>query len=260
MSDDQSTAGGLSNRVIGLIFSGVFALVLIAQLPATIATSLIARVDPRFTYGEASGTLWRGNIADAGFNGISLGDIEYKVSPLSLLTLGVAAETSLSGGAITGDGNFRISMAQQLSIRDASFDVDLARVANKGLLGEPVRGGARISASSFHYSRAGCKNGQGKVWTNAINGTVARFNGAAMPLAGPIGCDEGNLQIALSGSSADGTADVKISVRPDFTYEVTATVKPLRDDVSSALILIGFEAQNGTLTYGSAGALKGPGS
>lgn len=260
MSDGQSKASGLSNRVIALIFSGVFALVLIAQLPATIATSVIASAEPRFTYGEASGTLWRGTISDAGFSGISLGDIEYNVSPLSLLTLGIAADTSLSGGAITGDGHFRVAITQQLSIRDASFDVDLARVANKGLLGEPVRGAARINASLFHYSRAGCKNGQGNVWTNAVNGTVTRFNGAAMPLAGPIGCNEGNLEIALTGSSTDGTADVKITVRPELTYEVTATVKPLRDDVSSALILIGFEAQNGTLTYGSAGALKGPGS
>ncbi len=237
----------------------IFLVTVIASIPAS-AISLFADNSGALAYAEARGTIWDGELHSASVSGVPLGDVAFSLAPVSLLSFSPEVMLSTSG-AIRGSGTFSVGGGGRVSLRNVKADINLAAVAVRGLLGEPASGEARLEIERLDFSpEDGCRQAAGTLWTNALDAPTKRYNLPALPLSGGISCVGDQLEVTLAGENARMAADVRLHLKPTLAYEVTATARASEENIASALRVFGFEDDNGSLTYGSAGILTGAGS
>ena len=243
----------------------VGAVAFVAMLLVTAPASLIAwAVGPErvgVSYSNIEGTIWRGKLSNVHVSGTAFGDVAYRLSPLSLLTLSPRAVLEMHGGAVVGDADVAAATNGHFHVRSAILQLDLDRLAPQGLFGSPVVGIADVTINELLVTSAGCQKADGKIWTDMLNAPVRQYNqGDSFLMAGGLLCDGQNLVLTLEGEGDPGDATFQLVVSPDYSYEIVATARPAHENVASTLRYFGFEDDNGALRYGSAGVLRGAGS
>lgn len=239
------------------VAAAAFVVTLVAAAPASIVGEMLRAGG--VSYARATGTVWNGAIAGAVAQGAPLGDISYRLRPLSLATGTIAADVELRGGAATGRGRVAAGLSGY-ALRDGDFSIDLGRIGGYGFMGAPLEGRARARIETLAYGARGCRKARGAVWTNALDAPARRYNGEGFDLEGAARCDGPDLVVDLAGSGAEGGASLALRLRPGLTYTVEASARPVRADLENALMLMGFERENDMLVYASTGVIRGAGS
>ena len=240
--------------------AAVFVLTMIASAPASLMSLFVDAERSRIAWGEARGTIWDGVFSRVSVAGLPLGDVSFELSPLSVLRLSPSISFDAAGGAVTGRGAVSAG-AGRVRVSGLTADIDLGAVAPRGVLGAPAQGVARIAIDEVVFTRAkGFRTAAGELWTDVLDAPAKRFNLPALPLAGGVACDGGDLVIALAGENDRAGADIALRIDRSLAYEITATARASQEDLASALRMFGFEDDNGALTYGSAGVFRGAGS
>lgn len=238
----------------------VFAATLILSAPLSVVSAFVDLERQGVSYRNATGTIWRGGFSGLAVRGAPLGDLSFRLSPVSLLRLAPSLSFKASGGALAGEGRVTASSGK-LQVEDLKADLRLGAVAPRGVFGEPARGVARVDIRRLDFSRAnGCRIADGDLWTDVLDAPAKRFNLPAMPMAGTLACEQGLLVVTLAGANARADAEVTLRVDKTLAYEITATARRTEDSIAAALRGFGFEDENGALIYGSAGVLRGAGS
>ncbi|MEO1242375.1 MAG: type II secretion system protein N [Pseudomonadota bacterium] len=258
----MKSAASISGHHGLLITLGVAAFVAtcIAIAPASLLSAFAGQGRADVSYNSIEGTIWRGKVSRLTADGALIGDVDFRISPFSLIGLSPRAYVKSTNGAVRGEGVVTIGAGQRISVSDANLEVDLGPFARRGVLGMPVKGEARVRIAEVRLSRRGCVRAEGDVWTNVLEAPARQYQTDGFPLSGDVSCDGDDFVLALSGESGDGAAEMSIRLTPDFTYELTASVRPAEDNVASTLRFFGFEDNDGALIYGSAGVLRGVGS
>ena len=232
----------------------------VAAAPAALFAAVAGAGRADVAYYGVEGTVWRGKISKLSVSGTLVGDVEFRLSPLSLLTLTPRAHVHIVGGAVRGEGSFSVGAGRRFTISNANFDIDVGPFARRGVLGMPVQGEAQIKITSLRISSRGCLSADGAIWTNVLEAPAKQYRSQGFPLSGKVACDAQDLFMTLAGEGPDGGAGMSIRVTPDLTYELTATAQPTEDEVATVLRYFGFEDNDSGLIYGSAGVLRGVGS
>lgn len=228
--------------------------------PASFMSLALDNSRSNIAYRTVEGTIWNGKFTGLSVDGALAGDVEYTLSALSLLTLSPQFHLKSAGGAVRGVGVVRFGGGARIAITGADFDIDLGPFARQGVLGMPVQGEAQIKLDNVRIAKSGCRRAEGEIWTNVLEAPAKQYRMEGFPMSGDVKCDGADLVIALSGGGATGDAEMAIRVSPDLTYHITATARPTKEDVASALRYFGFEDSDGELVYGSAGVLRGAGT
>ena len=259
MSAPQASSKGI--RPLIFIGAAAFLLTALVSLPASTLSAFVDFERHKTSYEEVRGTIWRGQFLRAGVAGVALGDVDFELSPLSLLTLSPAISLKADRGEIVGHGRVSIAPGTKLSLGDVQADINFGALAQRGVLGAPAQGQVTFTAQRLVLSRKdGCRVAQGTLWTDVLDAPAKRFNMPAMPLSGGIHCDNADLIVTLDGKNARAAAALTLRINRDFAYEIIATAQSNEDDIASALRVFGFEDDNGALTYGTVGVFKGAGS
>lgn len=239
----------------------VFIVTIILSAPLSTASLFIDFDKQGVAYSDVTGTIWRGGFSDLSVAGAPLGDVSFRLSPVSLLRAAPALRIKAQGGAVIGEGRIIAGPGKKLTLENVSANIRLGAVAPRGVFGEPARGVAKVDIERIVFSRAkGCRAAEGDLWTDVLDAPAKRFNLPAMPMAGGVACEDGRLVVTLAGANASAGAEVVLRVDRTLAYEITATARPVEESVASALRGFGFEDDNGALIYGSAGVFKGTGS
>lgn len=239
----------------------VFAATIIISAPLSVVSAFVDFEKQGVAYSGVHGTIWRGGFSDLSARGAPLGDVSFRLAPLSLLRAAPSVSFKAQGGAINGEGRISAGPGQKLTLENVAADIRLGAVAPRGVFGEPARGIAKVDIKRVSFSRAkGCRAAEGDLWTDVLDAPAKRFNLPAMPMAGGVACEDGRLVVTLAGANAKADAEVVLRIDRTLAYEITATARPEEEGVASALRGFGFEDDNGALIYGSAGVFKGTGS
>ena len=249
-----------ANGLLIALGAAAFVATLVAQAPASIIPALINLEGRGVGFASVDGTLWRGRIENLTYRNTPIGDVSYRVSPLSLLLLSPRLEASSTGGAVRGKASVQAGLGRRLEITDTALDIDLGPFAERGIMGRPVEGVAQITVARIAVSAAGCRAADARLWTDVLDEPVQRFRGTDFPMTGNVRCDGDDLVASMAGQNMDGLAQMTLRVRPNFSYELTARAEVAEDELASALRFFGFEDDNGALVYGSAGMLRGVGT
>ena len=194
---------------------GALVVVLIA-LPA----SLVKRfLPPPVEAQEFSGTLWHGSAANVIVGGRSVGAVEWRLHPWSLVEFTLAADLHWVKVGFVADGRIDIS-SRSLTLRDVQGGGPIEDLREFGIP-EGWRGTATIKIREFKALLANGA-GSGPSWAAAV-GDLEVFNLAARQVAG--GADLGGFALHLANSAitpgADATAELADTGGP---LEVQATI------------------------------------
>lgn len=227
-------------------------------MPASILKGALPKKSPEIYYSEIKGTVWTGVVKDVSASDIFLGDIRFRISPWSLLTLRLSALVELGDGAIIGRAKVTRSLSGQYRFQTDDLYFDLSNLRGRYLiLGEPIQGSARLTDFDMMFTKAGCLDIKGNIWTDFLRGPATRYDGDAFDLSGPISCENRIIDMALDGNGDEGSASLKINIDSTLSYQLTAKAEAHRQEVRQVLQLLGFEATQSGLTYNAVGVFKG---
>ncbi len=110
--------------VLALLFTLLlFAVFMVARMPAQFALQYMPPQSPVALQG-VSGTVWHGKAQNIVYQGSSLGALEWKVHPLSLLLAKLNTDFTLKGDGITAVGNASVNKEQDIDLENLRILAD----------------------------------------------------------------------------------------------------------------------------------------
>ena len=233
-----------------------FFIAIVTWAPAGLAAWAIKRVAPLTSFAGAEGTLWNGRLRGVSYSDVSIGDIDFRLRASGLLLLRATIDMKSANGALEGASRVHFQPGA-VEFRELSATFNLGAIRRYSFFGVPYQGAASVTADRIRLTRTGCEAEKAAITTSAFEAFARRWSGDAFPMSGAIDCRGGALLVSLSGAGDDGTAELTVSVRPDFSYALTVAARPRKADVSRALEFFGFENRGDGLSYNAVGVLKG---
>lgn len=250
----------ISVRTLSLTFTLAAAIMIAASAPASIIAGLVRHANSTVFVEKASGSLWRGRLRGVSAQGVRIGDVSFRTHPFSLFAMRLAADVSVSEGALVGKGEIAIAPDGRLTLSGSKFVFSLDAANRYAILGTPLSGTVRADIDRLSISKKGCVGGSARFWTDVLVAPAKRFDSEAFDLAGEGQCVRGNFVVALSGQGGEGAVSLSLSVSPTLSYVLSAEAQPSRPEVADALQVLGFERTNGVLTMGASGIIRSVGS
>ncbi len=212
----------MSKSTRGLVFAGLltFIIGIVVLFPARAAVNWF--VPEGIQVSGIKGTVWSGSASAVAAPGVYLARLEWRLSPLSLLTLGPSVDFSASPGRGFIEANAKIRGADSIELRDLNASLPLSMIA--GAVNTPGLDGN----ASLQFEHLAFSNGL----PSSARGT-ARVADLRLPLVQPgslggylmefVEADDG---IVASIEDAEGIVDVagSLSLRPDRSYQLLAQV------------------------------------
>lgn len=261
MSGREKTGPRPSMRLLASIGALTFVANAALLAPASLLAPALAGAPAPIAYERLEGRIWRGKIIRLQISEHDLGDVEFAVSPLPLFLGRLQARIRADGGA--GEGAGRVSyglLDQSLKVSDAKFSFDLGSVRRYTIFGLPYQGDLTASVDSLVWTKNGCREAEAEIWTDLLDASSRQLAGEGMELSGAAACDGARLALTLRGENSEGRAEVIVSLGPDMTYQLVASVEPRRAELQENLQRLGFEDNGASLVYDAMGAIKGLGS
>ena len=199
-----------SRRFLAVVAAAIFSLLLVARLPASIATAL---VPPTIIANSPSGTLWRGSAAhvQANVNGqwFALGNVNWELHPLGLL-FGDALTLRSSWGRQQLDLSAGVAFNGDVTVSDVSVRADIAWIKN--LLPLFVAGDLTADIETLRVTGAGVPE--------TITGRVVWENAAWQALGGDVSLGTYAIDITTTDRGISGKV-VTLRGALDLTGEFT---------------------------------------
>ncbi len=107
----------------------VFILAVLFKTPARVISAQLPKNSPVSLQG-VSGSLWEGKAAQINVDGVNLGEVNWTVNPLGLLTGAAKGDFHIQGQELKADGNYQISLGKVLTVDKATFSTT-GRFVNK---------------------------------------------------------------------------------------------------------------------------------
>lgn len=165
-----------NRRSFVVVAAAIFLVLLVARLPASIATSLMP---PTVIANNPSGTFWRGNAAhvQVSVNGqwFALGSVDWELHPMGLL-FGDALTLASSWGRQQLDLSAGVAFSGDVTVSDASIRADISWIRN--LLPLFIAGDLTADIETLRVTADGVPE--------AISGRVVWENAAWQALGGDV--------------------------------------------------------------------------
>jgi hypothetical protein len=211
---------------------GAYLAFAVASFPASVAHRWFA--PDELALAAVEGTIWRGSAAYGGFNGVAFSDLEWQLHPAALVTgaVSLSAQMGIAGGVARTDVVMR---GNKLTLSGARASVSLASL-DAFLPLNGVVGNLSLALDEIELIDG---------WPAAVTGT-ARVTGLAGPPLFPVQGvsilqlgdffarlqSTGEGEIVASVNDEGGPlelTDGQVSLRPDRSYRLAATIKPRAD-------------------------------
>ena len=187
----------------------------IALLPLRV---LVAAGDQGLAARQVSGSVWAGQLNDASWRGIPLGDLGVGLAPLSLLT--GAPRLTFAGPALAG-------MASGAGVTGLSGSIDA-----RGQTLLPI-GRINFQNLDISFQNGSCRTASGGVTVTPTGLLAAAMGGELRGLAR---CDAGKLLLPLTSA----TAGMQVRIGGDGGWQALISVTAGDAATRSALLVSGF--------------------
>ena len=226
-------------------FSGIFLVVLLVTAPARLLDVFLPA--DQLSLQGYSGTLWQGRVSSASLavagGRLQLGELEWKLSPLSLLLLSPRIQFESRWGRQMVEADVRISAGGNLQLRDTSVSFSAALV--KQWLPVALAGTVELLLVDMEVREAMPVAGQGRlVWRDALwignrsrqalGDYVLEFTveagqqvrGTVTTLAGPVQV-EGSFEVQGRSYSVDATLSAEQGFDPELGSALQLLAAPV---------------------------------
>jgi general secretion pathway protein N len=192
---------------------------------------------------EATGAIWDGELRDARYGPLRLGDLEARLDPRALLAGRLRLHTRSEAGAFAGVASWTAS-SDERGVDAATGDLALGFIR----LPVPLSGPARLEDVSVRFKDGRCAAAAGQV-------SAASAAGA---LTGRLACANGALTAPMQGSTPFGQTRLVLSVEGDGRYRAQTRVMAPNPATAASLRLAGFVDVGGAMERRDEGRLFSP--
>lgn len=226
-------------------FSGVFLVILLVTAPARLLDIFLPA--GQLNLQGYQGTLWRGHASSSSLavagGWLQLGELEWKLSPLSLLILSPRVQIESRWGRQTVVADLQISPTGNLQLRDSSLSFSAALV--KQWLPVALSGTLELLLVEMQVRDGMPVAGQGRlVWRDALwignRGSQAlgdyvleftveaeqRVRGTVITLSGPVQV-EGSFEVEGRSYSVDATLSAEQGFDPELGSALELLAAPV---------------------------------
>lgn len=212
-----------------LVLVGVFLVIVVSRTPAAWAAWGIHKVAPNVWFTGVSGTLWKGQAAsaqvDLGSDSIALGEMKWKLKPLSLLILSPCMDlsTQLPGQSISG--KFCRSISGNNKVKDLSVDAPMALFSKVSPINGTGAVSLQIASASFDGEAIKDLNGQAS-WQNAnvhVEGQWFNLGSFGAELSDD---DQGGALANITDIAGPYTLDMNATWAPGKPWQTKGKVTP----------------------------------
>lgn len=228
-----------------VVFGATFCAILVGRAPATLVTAAAGLDRSAIGYEGVEGTVWKGALRGVSVDGVRLGDVDFRASPLSLLRGVVEFEVASRNGALEGDGVFSVDVGGRLRAHRVSAAISLDAFRSLRALGQPLQGRAHVAIQELSLSRRGCVSASGRVKTDAAVSAAEAFGRKGFDMEGPISCRDGEALLRLEGQGDGLKAMTEIRIQPGFKIATVASLNGADAQMSMALEGLGFRNEGG---------------
>lgn len=224
----------MSARRLASVFVVLLALMLVATIPLSLALSAMGAATRGLSATRVSGTIWSGELSDASFQRVRLGDVRVRLDPLGLF-LGGGRVQFVLGGRLQGRGVARLA-GREVGVSRLRLSAPADALAD----GLPFRGTVRLENLEARFRSGACHRASGRIVLERLSlGAGAPLPG--LSLSGPAACRGGLLVAPLSGRAAGVEVEADLQVSGAGRYQLLTRVKTTDPTLEAAMGLAGFE-------------------
>ena len=213
----------------------IFVAALIALIPMRLALGVSGAADHGLSARSVSGSMWSGTLGDVRFGGLTLGDLDARVSPLALLLWRARIALDSRGAALPVHG------AASVSRHGFGVEALNASFRTGGLFAPLPVTMLDLDSLTVRFRDGACIAAEGRVRATLSGGA----GGIALPssVAGDARCDGTALLLPLSSQA--GTESVSMRITGGGAYQAAIAMRPGDPAAGSKLEAAGFVAQGG---------------
>lgn len=249
----------IRNLILLLLLLLIVGVLVLAFLPARIALDFVGgRLGP-VQLGEVSGSLWKGQASPASINGEPIGNLGWRLHPLSLLGARIDADLTLQGETYNGHGAVSVRRDRSLAVRDLQLTLPAQKL--QPALDIPAlvfRGDVLVEVASAELKGGFPTQVQGRAtWRNAsVAGSAeAQFGDVITEFAStPDGGIAGTVKDSGGPLQAEGRYSANLL---GYDADVVLRARDGNPQVTEALQFIGAPQPDGSARLVVKGRLLG---
>ncbi|MBW3566650.1 MAG: type II secretion system protein N [Proteobacteria bacterium] len=245
---------------IAILVVAVYLVGLLALFPASLAVRWFVPSIPGLVIAPASGTVWNGNVTGIRYADWNVGSATWKLDPLALLTLQIAADVNVERANATPLlFNVRTGLAGNIAFTDLKGELTVADLEQLRLVPRNIASGNLLfNMVLLELSRDGR--------LLAADGRLGATNlqSAFIPDVS-LGSYESDVETSDTGISAtfrDVEAPLRVggqaNLQPDGRYTVSGNITPTEETPESlrrGLVLLGQPDASGRYAFRFNGSL-----
>lgn len=223
---------------------------------AMLTVALVALMPMRFAHimsGEALGEgistygrIWDGRLYNVAVGRARFERIDGGLRPLSLLTGQAVFDWTLADPEARGEGEAFAGFSEH-GVRNASLTTTLRGLGLPMAALDPAEA-VSLDIEQLTFSANGCRDASGTLRTAALVGFAAPYDVRAPMLEGPLGCNQGNLVVDLSGETPDMALTLTVSLSPSGLYRWAAEARLPNQSLTPVFSASGF-TQDGDIWH-----------
>lgn len=208
--------------------SVVFLAMLILLAPLRLVLGWMGAEDAGLSARAAEGTIWSGQLRQAAFRGVFLGDAQVAVSPIQR---GLRVRAA---GEVRGEGLIGLER-DGLALSGVDAALPLRRISPAA----PLGGELLLREMDLEMGRGGCRRAKGEVVLQQVQ--IGPLAPAGLRLAGRAACSGGRLVVPLAGQASGVVVEATLSVDGAGGYELVTRLRATDPAALAAAGLASFE-------------------
>lgn len=244
-------------RIIGLVLVFIVSAVIfiVALMPASVALEAVRdKLPPELQLGEASGTVWQGQIAGVVMQNYAVSTLKWQLQPWKLLTGKLGADVTLGKKRNPNELSATTEVTwglfnQHLALKNTKARLKVSQAIEMFSLPVPTEAKGRIFLNVTEYQLGSpyCEALAGEITTPdlEVKGREGWFQ--LGELSGDLACKQGAVAMKIDPNNLLGLqADIKVAQGNQLS--VTGFIKPdasLPQDVHQAVQFLGRQDSQG---------------
>lgn len=216
------------------IFGAALLVVLVTLAPLRLALDIMGAERRGLAARAATGTIWRGQLGDARFGAVDLGDVRLGLD-IPGLFLGGGRLWFVAKGPAEGRGVLLMTGS-----RFGAAGLD-ARLPLQTLMpAAPFSGRLRLEDAHVEFRHGGCRSAKGRVRLEGLS-LPGAAHGPDLVLSGGLSCRGRTLVAPLGGQAEGQRIDMLLTLEGSGAYRAETWLRGTSADFESIAVLAGFE-------------------
>lgn len=239
-----------------LVFVAALVFGIMSGVPLSFVMRNAGLVDQGISWQQARGTIWNGQVTGLGYRGQSVGALDVKSSPLSLLTGAIASDVKWVGQVGRARGKLKLS-GSSMNLSGFAAELDISRLNGVHPELRRIGGALKLADVTASVDSAGmCRSASGAAQLDIVRRLGIQYGRDWPMLTGAPTCSGGNLELPLAGDGPNGERfEIIFRARPDGRTGMDVHVEGLDSQATAALAAMGFTNTGNGYTLNQEAAL-----